>query len=262
MNPETTLTLEEAVGEVLGMLTGLDLTYDPQLDRFRIVARQLNRALRANALEKEWSYYASSTSLGPAVEGEHIVYLPASLRPRVIGDDAVRLVDDYGATRVWAYFLPRDAVSKYEDKDGWWVTTTRNQLVFNRPFHKGVDGYDIQLPVMREPKMFRLPPHPADPDTPLPEIGEEILKQPIDFSYPDVIIMRAAYYYAMTDPVMQPRAQTLEAQYKDLMYQVIERDDRMTDAPFLNEFRLPVQSGLSDTAFVHRHPHSDYHGRR
>jgi hypothetical protein len=41
------------------------------------------------------------------------------------------------------------------------------------------------------------------------------------------------------------------------MYQVIERDDRNTDSPYLNEFFVPVQSGLETHHFYHHHPHSD-----
>lgn len=52
-NAEVQMTLDEAVAEVLGQLTGLDLEYDPRLDRYRAITRQLNRATRANALEHE-----------------------------------------------------------------------------------------------------------------------------------------------------------------------------------------------------------------
>lgn len=261
MNPETMMTLDDSVDEVLGLLTGLDLTYNPMFDRYRAIARQLNRAMRSNALEHEWSWYASATSVGPAAAGESQVYLPTSLRPRIVGDDSVRLVDENGATRVWAYFLPRDALGKYDSRLGLWVSVTRNLLTFSRPFTEGEDGLDVQIPVMREPRMFRLPKQPEDPNVPLVEIAEEIRNQPIDFNYPDVVILRAAWYYAMTDPVMQPRAQTLESQYKDLMYQIIERDDRNTDTPYQNEFVLPVQGSLAGDGFQHRHPHSDYHER-
>jgi hypothetical protein len=51
--------------------------------------------------------------------------------------------------------------------------------------------------------------------------------------------------------------QTLEAQYKDLMYQLIERDDRATDSPFQNEFTVPVQNSLEGGSVAHRHPHAD-----
>ena len=38
-NPDVTITLDEAVAEVLSILTGLDLDYDPNQDRYRQVAR-------------------------------------------------------------------------------------------------------------------------------------------------------------------------------------------------------------------------------
>lgn len=251
MNPEVTLTLEQAVDEVLGLLTGLDLTYDPSLDRFRAITRQLNRALRSNALEREWSWYASTESVGTAVAGDMELTLRASVRPRIINDDAVRLVNEHGRPVVWAYFLPRDALHKYQGKRGLWCSVTRNTITFSRPLYEGEEGLEIQVPVMREPLMFRLP------ETLGEEVPEEILQQQIDFAYPDVITLRAAFYYAQTDPVMQPRVQTLEAQYKDLMYQIIERDDRNTDSPYSNEFFVPVQNTIHHgPGPVHWHPHA------
>jgi hypothetical protein len=61
---------------------------------------------------------------------------------------------------------------------------------------------------------------------------------------------------AQSDPVMQPRAQTLESEYKDLMYQIMERDSNNTDTPYQNPFILPVQGTLEPVNF-HRHPLSD-----
>ena len=258
MNPEITLTLDEAVGEVLGILTGLDLTYDPTYDRYRAITRQLNRALRANALEHEWSWYASTTSVGTAACGEWLVWVPSTVRPRITGDDAVRLVDSDGVIRAWAYFLPRDAIHKYGSRQGLWCAVTKQTLQFSRPFEAGEQGLDIQVPVMREPTMFRLPPHPEDPEAPLSEVPDEVRQQPIDFWYPDVIISRAAYYVAMTDPVIQPRAQTLEAEYKDIMYQIIERDDRNTDSPYINDFDLGISGSINGDSFHHPHPHSGF----
>jgi hypothetical protein len=110
---------------------------------------------------------------------------------------------------------------------------------------------------MREPKMFRLPAQPVDPEDPLVDVPQEVLDQEIDFSYPDVITMRAAFLVAQSDPVMQPRVQTIEAQYKDLMYQAIERDDRNTDSPYMNEFAVPVQASLHGGGSWHGHPHAD-----
>jgi hypothetical protein len=262
VNPELNFTLDDAVAEVLGLLTGLDLTYEPELDRYRSITRCLNRALRANALEKEWSWYNSTVSVGAVVEGATTATLPATLRPRITADDAVRLVENVDGddlVRVWAYFLPRDALHKYGSRGGGlWVASRRDELMFSRPFYAHEAGWDIQVPAMREPTMFRLPPMPESEDDPVVPVDPEIRDQPIDFAYPDIVVARAAFMYAQTDPVMQPRVQTLEAQYKDIMYQVIERDDRNTDSPFLNEFFVPVQSGLRAPGHLqHGHPHSD-----
>lgn len=258
MNPDVQLTLKDAVKEVLGLLTGLDLEYSPQLDRFNAVTRQLNRALRSNALEHEWSFYADVEIVGAAVEGEAEIVLDPLVRPRIVSDDAVRLLDADGIPRVWAYFLPRDALHKYRTREGLWCAVLRSTLTFSRPFTSFEDGMDIQASVMREPIMFNLPDQPEDPGLPLEEVDPLILDQPVDFDYPDVVILRAAFYYAQTDPVMQPRVQTLEAQMKDLMYQIIERDDRMTDSPFQNEFTVPILNSVMGPDFtLHGHPHAD-----
>lgn len=256
-NPEVALTLDEAVAEVLGSLTGMELRYEPELHRYRAVTRALNRALRTNALEQEWGYYASTVSVGTAVAGEQDAALPSSLRPRIINDDAVRLVDDTGRPVVWAYFLPRDALHKYPAYRGLWCAATRTSITFSRPFSTSEVGLDIQVPVMREPTMFRLPEQPEDPNAPLVTVPAEIRDQEVDFDVPDLIVARAAYYYAQTDPVMQPRAQQLQEDYKSLMYQVMERDSRNTDSPYENEFNVPVQSGLSPSSGHTYHPHSD-----
>jgi len=262
MNPDVTLTLRDAVDEVLGLLTGLDLSYHHQVDRFRAVTRQINRALRANALEKNWSYYSSLEDVGLVHAGDQSVELRPTVRPRLINDDAVRLVAKDGQPVVWAYFLPRDALHKYPDRRGLWVAHTRSTLLFSRPFYRHEDGLRIMVPVMREPRMLRIPVLTDGHGDPLPP-DEEILDQPVDFDYPDVIILRAAFYYAQTDPIMQPRAQMLEAQYKDLMYQLVSREDEHTDAPYLNDFFLPIQGDLrggSGAQWGTRHPHSDERG--
>ncbi len=257
MNQDVAMTLDQSVAEVLGILTGLDLSYAPELDRYQSITRALNRALRANALEHEWSFYHSVEDVGTAHAGDQEVALRATVRPRIVSDDAVRLVDRDGKPVVWAYFLPRDALHKYPDRRGLWCAHTRSSLRFSRPFGLGEEGLTIQVPVMREPRMFRLPEQPEDPTLPLVEVPASVRGQLLDYDYPDVVILRAAYFYAQTDPVMQPRVQTLEAQYKDLMYQLIERDDRNTDSPFLNEFFVPITSELGDHGFSHPHPHSD-----
>jgi hypothetical protein len=258
MNPELVLTLDDAVQEVLGMLTGLDLTYDPMHDRYRAITRQLNRALRSNALEHEWGFYHSVISAGTCTEGADEVWLDDSVRTRIVGDDAVRLVDVDGRVTAWAYFLPRDALHKYGTRPGGlWCSVTRNTITFSRPFYGSEEGWDIQVPVMREPVMFRLPEQPEDPNDPLVPVPADVREQPLDFQYPDVVILRAAFYFAQSDPVMQPRVQTIEAQYKDLMYQIIERDDRNTDSPYQNDFFVPVQNSISGQELAHLHPHSD-----
>jgi hypothetical protein len=250
-NPELQTTLDDAVGEVLGMLTGLDLSYEPELDRYRAITRQLNRALRGNALENEWSWYSTLVSLGTVSEGEREMLMPTQQRARVIGDDAIRLRDAEERVVKWAYFLPRDALHKYEDRRGLWCTEVRNSILFSRPFTVEEAGLECMVPVMREPKQFRLP-------APGKTVPTSVRKQLVDFPYPDVIIARAAWNYAQTDPVMQPRAQTLEANYKDLMYQLIERDTSHTDTPYENSFILPLENGLVPIAWEsHRHPHAE-----
>ena len=260
MNADVDLTLDEAVQEVLSLLTGLDLTYSPNYDRYRVVARFLNRALRQNALEHEWSYYSSLETIGQAQAGDKDLAIRATVRPRIVGDDAVRLVDGDGNVRVWAYMLPRDALHKYNGRyNGLWCSVTRTTLSFSRPLPASVEGLDIQIPVMREPRMFQIPPVPDDPQEPVDEIPQEIRDQVIDFDFPDVVIVRAAWLYAQSDPIMQPRVQTLEAQYKDLMYQLVERDDRHTDSPFINDFFVPISNSVDGggSGWFGAHPHSD-----
>lgn len=250
-NPEVQLTLDEAVNEVLGLLTGLDLSYAPELDRYRAITRQLNRALRINALEIEWSWYASLTGLGTVSGGERELTLPTSKRLRIINDDAARLVDSDGHTVRWAYILPRDSLHKYENREGLWCSVTRRTLLFSRPFHESEEGLEVQVPVMREPQMIRLPKAGQ-------EVPPRIRGQLLDFPYPDLTVARAAFFYAQSDPVMQPRVQTLEDQYKTIMYQLMERDTQITDTPFMNDFRLGLQNGLAPQGeMAYPHPHAD-----
>ena len=101
-NPNVTMTLEEAVEEVLTVLTGQDLRYDPDMDRYRVVTKFLNRALRANALEAEWSYYSDLEDVGVVHAGDEQIAIRSTVRVRGIGDDAVRLIDQHGRTVVWA----------------------------------------------------------------------------------------------------------------------------------------------------------------
>ena len=251
-NRDTQMTLNDAVADVLLTLTGLDLEYDPSLDRYQAITRTLNRALRFIALEHEWGYYASTEEVGTVSAGLENVELNSKLRPRIINDDAVRLVDDDGNPRVWAYFLPRESLHKYAGRRGLWVSTTRTALTFSRPLTDGEAGLRIHVPVMREPVMFRLPDLGQD-------VPKSIQNQLIDFDYPDLVIAKACEMYAESDPVMQPRVQTLEARYKDMMYQLTERDERATDSPYTNEFVLPIVSDLRGGYGLsgHAHPHAD-----
>lgn len=259
-NTDLQLTLDECVAEVLGILTGLDLQYNPEEDRYNAITRQLNRSVRAVALEREWSWYASTISVGTTVVDEKYALLDRNVRPRIIGDDSVRLVrPEDGHVVKWAYFLPRDALHKYADRNGLWASVTRNTLQFSRGFYEGEAGLDIQVPVMREPVPFRLPQQPEDPNLPPVAVPSLIRNQLLDFPYPDLVIARAAMFYAGSDPVMQPRVQTLDAAQKDLMYQIIEREERASDTPYMNEFTVPIQSGIEDYSNWPNghHPHSD-----
>lgn len=258
MNPEVRLTLDDAIEEVLGLLTGMELRYDGRFDRYRSVTRQLNRALRSIALEREWAFYSDLEDVGVVHAGDQDVHLRAAVRPRIIGTDAVRLVDAAGRPVVWAYFMPRDSIENLPARKGLWVSITRQALHFSRPFRQHEDGLTIQLPVMREPKMFRLPEQPEGEDGDLVDVPASIRNQLVDFDYPDLVVAKAAYFYAQTDPIMQPRVQTLEEQYKDMFYALNERDERNTDSPFLNEWAVPIQSTLNGTSFQDmHHPHAD-----
>jgi hypothetical protein len=238
INSDVTMTLEAAVLEVLNVLTGQTLGYDPDRDRFRAITGHLNRALRSNALENNWAYYHTTIQQDlTGMAGEVNFTISTELRFRVISDDAVRILDADGVPVAWAYFLPRDALHKYRNRSGLWCSVTRNVLTLSRPLPEA-DGMTLEIPVMREPVPFVLPTDPtldADPD---------VLVQEVDFDFPDVVIARAAWLYAQTDPLFQPRVQTLEDQYKNLMYQLIERDTAFTDTPYQNEILVPVQNDI------------------
>ena len=245
INPDVTMTLEQAVTEVLVVLTGQTLQYDPDMDRFRAITQHLNRALRSNALEANWSFYHSvvTTDL-TGMAGDQTFDITTDFRFRVIGDDAVRFLED-GIPVAWAYFLPRDSLHKYRNRAGLWCSFTRNTLTLSRPLPDLYDGLVMEIPVMREPVPFEVP---ADPMTAMDPL---VLAQEVDFEFPDVVIARAAWLYAQTDPMMQPRVQTLEDQYKDLMYQLMERDTAFTDTPYQNEVIVPVQNGIRGES-IHR----------
>ena len=252
-NRDVQFSLQDGVAEVLQTLTGSDLTYDPVTDRFQSITRALNRAMRLVALEHEWSYYSSVEDMGTTTEGMVSVELNSKQRPRVLFDDSVRLTDDEGRARVYAYFLPRDALGKYWARRDLRVAFTRNTLTFSRQLLAQEAGLHIMVPVMREPVMFRLPADNA-------EVPDAILNQLLDFEYPDLVVAKAAQLMAEGDPMIQPRVPNLEARYKDIMYQLVERDDRSTDSPYMNEFFVPIQNsihGSSAQGFYHGHPHSD-----
>lgn len=246
INPDVTMTLEDAVREVLVLLTGQALTYDPDMDRFRVITSALNRALRSNALENNWSFYSVTERIDlTGAAGDTTFRISTDYRFRVINDDAVRILTPDGAAVAWAYFMPRDALHKYRNRGGLWCSVTRNELTLSRPLPDGADGLVMEIPLMREPVPFRLPTDPEDP------VDALVLAQELDFDFPDVVIARAAWLYAQTDPMMQPRVQTLEDQYKNLMYQLIERDAAITDTPDLNEVIVPVQGDIYGEG-VHR----------
>lgn len=239
INPDVSMTLEQAVTEVLVLLTGQTLQYDPDMDRFRAIASHLNRALRSNALEQNWSYYTENLEIdltGRAGDMEFTIV--TDYRFRVVSDDAVRILNADGEPKAWAYFLPRDALHKYRNRGGLWASVTRNVLTLSRPLPDSDEAVTMVIPVMREPNPFVIP---ADPTV---AMDPAVLAQEVDFDFPDVVIARAAWLYAQTDPMMQPRVQTLEDQYKDMMYQLIERDTAYTESPELNEVIVPVQGDI------------------
>jgi hypothetical protein len=197
------------------------------------------------ALEQEWSYYSDIEQVGTAQYGMKEVAMRKSIRPRIINDDAARLIrSDTKETVEWAYFLPRDALHKMSHRTGLWVSCVRNDLFFSRPFNQAEHGLEIHIPVMREPKLFRLPVQPDDPNADRIPVPAEVREQYVDFDYPDLVVARAAYLYAQTHPVLQPRVQTLEANYDKIKYALQERDERNTDAPDQNAWSLGIDSSV------------------
>ena len=95
-NPQVAMTLDDAVADVLGRLTGLDLSYVPEYDRYQAVTRQLNSALQAVALEKEWSYYSSVENIGVAHAGDQ----KFALRPSVLVSSRMTRFD-WWTTTAW-----------------------------------------------------------------------------------------------------------------------------------------------------------------
>lgn len=300
------MTLDDAVGEVLNYLTGTDLHYIAELDRYRSITKFLNRALRLVATEHEWGCYSAIEDMGEVYTGQTEIVHRRSRRPRIILDDSLRLVDEDNSIHMWAYWLPRESLHKYQGRTGLWVASTENKITFSRPIREIENGMRAIVPVMREPRQLMMPatfdsvedleadgeedPLVLDKIVQLrnfhnPDIVEEwvidetdapyiytspessleklaltpvqIRNQKIDHDFPDLIILKAAFLYAGTDPLMQPRVQTLEGQYKDLFYALTERDTNHTDDPFLNEFAVPIQGSLHGNRSSHAHPHSD-----
>lgn len=261
-NPELSMTLDDAVAEVNAILYGLDLKLDPREDSYQVITRMLNRALREVALLQDWAYYADVEDAGIAREGDEAVDLRATLRPRIQTDDAVRLVDDEGRPLLWAYFLPRESLSKYRYQTELRCAVTRSTIQFSRPFRKQDDGLHIHVPVQREPRMFRLPEldeSALDPDDVIPQVPDSVRNQQVDFDYPDLVVRRAAFLVAQFNPILQPRVQSLEAQFDELKYALMERDTNSTDQPFLNPVIVPIANtvyGQSGAGMFHGHPHA------
>ena len=258
MNPEVSMTLDEAVAEVLGLLTGLDLEYIPELDKYQSVTRQLNAAMRAVALEQEWGYYASEEVAGNAQAGLTELTLRSSVRPRITGDDSVRLVDpESKAVALWAYYQPRASLPKYRNQNGLWCSSIRNKVLFSRPLTLAEERLQIIVPIMREPRMFRLPQQSNNQGEPIEQVPAEVREQLVDFDYPDLVIRKAAYLYAQSNPLWQPRVQTLEANYKEMMYALTERDLRNTDAPYMNDWSLGIENSINGASPHSGRPSSD-----
>lgn len=300
------MTLDDAVGEVLNYLTGMDLHYVAELDRYRAITRTLNRALRLVATEHEWACYSSIEDMGQLSLGQTEIVLKRTRRPRIILDDSMRLVDADNHIHMWAYILPRESLHKYQGRTGLWVGSTENRITFSRPINAEESGLRAMIPVMREPRQVVIPAsfdslealaldgvedplelqkilqlrnyHNPDiveewvvdvtappyiytsPESSLEALGitpSQVRTQRIDHEFPDLIVMKAAFLYAATDPVMQPRVQTLESQYKNLFYALTERDTNHTDDPFINDFVVPIQGSLHGNRTNHAHPHSD-----
>lgn len=243
-----TMSLRDAVNEVHNVLTGLDLSYDERYDIFHATVRQINRSLRKVALEDEWAWYTEDVDAGTSTEGQTTVELDSAYRPRVQQDDAVRLVNADGLPVKWAYYLPRDSLNKTTYRPELRVAFTRNQITFNRPLLKAEAGLQIVVPAMREPRQTRIP------DSGI-RLTDADLNRALDCEYPDLIVSHAAWQISMSNPVYQPRAQTLEGEFSDLKYALTERNTNHSDSPMRNSF-VPSYGDpyLNPT---HAHPHSD-----
>lgn len=243
------LSLQEAVAEVHNILTGLDLEYDDRYEIFHATVRQINRSLRQVALLEDWGWYSELVLSGVTHEGQTVIELDALYRPRINQGDCVQLVDpNTGLTWHWAYYLPRDSLSRHTHRSELRVAFVRNTLMFSRPIQRFESGYEILVPAMREPQQ-----------TTIPESGKQLsdaeLNRPIDFEFPDLVVAHAAWQISLSNPVYQPRAQTLEAAYDDVRYALSERDSNHSDSPLRNDFTPSY--GDPYLRVPHRHPHSD-----
>lgn len=253
-NPELQITLDQAVYQIQQRLFGLEQHWKPESPKYYLTVDFLNQALRMVATELEWNYFASTEEVGTCQQGVNRVPLRAAIRPRINIDDSVRLEDNDGVIHTWAHFLPREAIHKSPDRNQLWVAHEKASLQFSRGFRLGEAGLKIMVPVMREPKLFRLPDRPEDPmaTEPLP-VPIETRRELVDFEWPDLVILKAMYLYAQTDPILQPRVQTLEANYQDLFYALRDREQRNTDAPFMNPFFVPIENDIfGHTPVSHR----------
>lgn len=243
------ISLREAVAEVHNILTGLDLSYDDRYDIFHACVRQLNRSLRTVALEEDWGWYADDLLLGVVSEGDQTFSVPPNVRLRVRQDDAIRLVDPATKKTVrWAYFLPRDSLSKYWAAPELRAAFVRNNVVLSRPLLAREEGLEVWATVMREPRQTTIP----DSGTKIPDAD---LSRPLDFENPDMVIAHAAWQMSLSNPLYQPRAQTLEDVYNNFKYALTERDSDHSDSPMQNSFTPSY--GDPFIAMHHPHPHSD-----
>ena len=86
----------------------------------------------------------------------------------------------------------------------------------------------------------------------------DVREQLVDFDNPRLVIKRAAWLFAQTQPLWQPRVQTLEAAYKDAMFNLLERDKRNTDSPFMNEWNLPISNSINDSRALTGRPSAEW----
>ena len=92
MSKEVEMNLDQAVAEVSALLNGIELTLDHNQERYRVIARFINHALRDVALEVEWSYYSDYENVGISHEHIRLVHLRHSLSTRFMKDFAFRMV--------------------------------------------------------------------------------------------------------------------------------------------------------------------------